>query len=105
MHSFAKKSGIALALLCVVTLGSAALGSAAFAADYAVPKGQAQKSLSTPVPMGLTESIFGGGTCVVCNSSGEKRHCGVGGFAGSIACAPLCLAMGCASCSFHGGGC
>jgi hypothetical protein len=77
-----------------------------FAADYSV-KPRAARTISAPISTPAFDAgLFGGGgTCVICNSSGERRHCSVGGFAGSVACAPLCLAMGCASCSMRRGNC
>jgi hypothetical protein len=93
-------------ILALALVFSAACVAPALAADYSV-KPRAARTISAPISTpAFNAGLFGGGgTCVICNSSGERRHCGVGGFAGSVACAPLCLAMGCASCSMRGGNC
>lgn len=46
------------------------------------------------------------GKCVICNATPTKRrHCSVGGLVGDVACAPLCVAMGCTSCTIKKGNC
>ncbi len=93
-------------IVTVALIFSFVFAASAFAADYPVAKPRALRAPAATNYTNFTAGIFGGGgTCVICNSSGERRHCGVGGFAGNVACAPLCLAMGCSSCTMRGGNC
>ena len=78
----------------------------AFGADYPVAKPRALRAPAATNDTNFTAGIFGGGgTCAIRTRPANGATAKNAGFAGNVACAPLCLAMGCSSCTMRGGNC